>query len=169
MLGRRALVEALTQPSAGLGITPLIEASQIGPAGVDLRLGPDVVVNQRATGGMAFDPADTEALPRRIEEYQQHLHRPLGSPLYLQPNEFILARTLEWVTLPKHMAAEAIGRSSWGRLGLVIATATLVQPEWSGTITLELANLGSAPIVLYVGMRICQLVVHRLGDDPQPP
>ena len=55
-----------------------------------------------------------------------------------------------------------IGRSSWGRLGLIIATATAVSPCFKGSITLELVNLGEAPLVLYPGVRIAQLVVHTV-------
>jgi dCTP deaminase len=60
------------------------------------------------------------------------------------------------------MSGEALGRSSWGRLGLIIATATLVEPGFRGTITLELTNVATVPIVLYVGMRIAQIVLFRV-------
>jgi dCTP deaminase len=69
------------------------------------------------------------------------------------------------VTLPKNLSAQASGRSSWGRLGLVIATATLIQPKFRGTITLELANIGTVPIVLYVGVRIAQITLEELVDE----
>ena len=78
--------------------------------------------------------------------------RPFGSAVYLHPGEFAIARTLEHVRLPNGLSGEAIGRSSLGRLGLVIATATLIQPGFRGTITLELTNLAGVPIVLYVGI-----------------
>ena len=61
--------------------------------------------------------------------------------------------------------AYVIGRSSWGRLGLVIATATMIQPGFHGTITLELTNVGNVPLVLLPGTRIAQLVFHHVGAN----
>jgi dCTP deaminase len=166
LLDRAALIESLCDPEIGLAVTPILDAKQIGPAGIDIRLGPDLIVTRRQRGAVAFDPSDGEDLRETIHDFQQYIRRPFGSAVYLQPGEFAIARTLEYVTLPATLSAEALGRSSWGRLGLIIATATLVQPGFRGTITLELTNVGSLPIVLYVGMRIAQLVFSRADDAP---
>jgi len=140
-------------------VTPLLSGGQISDASVDLRLGPDLIVTRRETGVVAFDPADADEMPARLSDYQTYVRRPLGTAFYLHPGDFAIARTLEYVSLPDWLSGQAIGRSSWGRLGLVIATATLIQPKFKGTITLELANLGTVPIVLYVGVRIAQIVL----------
>ncbi|HLM61071.1 MAG TPA: hypothetical protein VK308_09720, partial [Pyrinomonadaceae bacterium] len=75
----------------------------------------------------------------------------------LHPHQFVLAATLEYVSVPYDYYALVLGRSSWGRLGLNIATATTVHAGYRGCITLELRNLGETPLPLKVGLRIAQL------------
>jgi dCTP deaminase len=158
----RELARLLSDPEHGLVITPIVDAEkQIGDASVDIRLGPDIIVSRRATGATAFDPSDGSAFRAQLRARQEYVRRGIGDPFHLQPGEFVIARSLEYVSLPSYVSAEALGRSSWGRLGLVIATATLIQPGFKGTITLELANLGNTPLVLEVGLRIAQLVFRR--------
>lgn len=165
MLSRAALIHQLRDRNSGFAVTPLVDEEQIDHASIDLRLGPDMIVVQRETGVVAFDPVQGD-FAQRLHEYQQYVRRPFGSAFYLHPREFAIARTLEWVTLPKTLGAQATGRSSWGRLGLVIATATLVQPGFKGTITLELSNVGTVPIVLHVGVRIAQLSFFQTTEPP---
>jgi len=165
MLSRDAYTRLLLDANSDFAITPLIDPdTQFGLASVDLRLGPDLVITRRATGVVAYDPGDAEAIQDDLERYQTYVRRPFGSRFYLHPGEFAIARTLEFLSLPTTLSGEAMGRSSWGRLGLVIATATFIQPEFEGTITLELANLGTVPIVLYVGMRLAQVAFHEVTD-----
>jgi dCTP deaminase len=113
---------------------------------------------RRSTAVAAFDPARVDEIAERVRSYQDYLRRPPGSAFYLHPGEFAIARTLEYLTLPDEISAQVAGRSSWGRLGLVIQTAPLIQPGFCGTITLELANVGTVPIVLYVGLRVSQVM-----------
>ena len=163
MLSGTAIARELCSDASKLAITPILDAPrQIGEASLDLRLGPDLIVTRRTTGATAFDPADRDDFIARRRAAQQYIRRPFGSAVYLHPGEFAIARTLEHVRLPSHLSGEAIGRSSLGRLGLIIATATLIQPNFRGTITLELTNLASVPMVLYVGMRIAQLCLFRV-------
>jgi dCTP deaminase len=90
-----------------------------------------------------------------------------GQPLIIHPHQFVLARTLEMVRLPGDLLAYVIGRSSWGRRGLIVATAVVVHPGFAGPITLELRNLGETPIALYPMDRIAQLTFHELsGPGP---
>jgi dCTP deaminase len=156
------LVRMLADPTSGLCVTPLIDAaSQIGEGSIDIRLGPDIIVSPRATGSTVFDPSDPATFRENLDRRQEYIRRGVGDPFLLQPGEFVIGRSLEYVTLPADVSAEALGRSSWGRLGLVIATATLIQPGFKGTITLELANVGDTPIMLTVGLNIAQLVFQR--------
>jgi dCTP deaminase len=75
--------------------------------------------------------------------------------------------TLEWLRIPKNLAAYVVGKSSWGRAGLIIATATGVHPGFKGCLTLELSNVGEIPIAVQPGIAICQLFVHHLDlRDP---
>jgi hypothetical protein len=73
--------------------------------------------------------------------------------------------TLEWIRLPKNLAAYVIGKSSWGRRGLIIATATGVHPGFKGCLTLELSNVGELPIAIKPGMNICQLFLHKVETE----
>ena len=102
-------------------------------------------------------------------EFEEPFDVPLGTSLWLQPQQFVLAATLEFVRLPAHLAAQVLGRSSWGRMGLVVATAVVVQPGYAGNLTLELVNEGNSPIRLYPGVRIAQLIVQDLGEATAKP
>ena len=84
----------------------------------------------------------------------------------IHPGEFCLGRTLEWVELPDDIVARIEGKSSIGRLGLIVhATAGFCDPGWKGTLTLELNNLTRVPIKLYAGLPIAQLSFMTL-DAP---
>jgi dCTP deaminase len=86
-------------------------------------------------------------------------------PFILHPGEFVLGATLERVTLPDDLVARLEGKSSLGRLGLLIhSTAGYVDPGWEGTLTLELSNVANLPITLYHGMRIGQISFQRLSS-----
>jgi dCTP deaminase len=166
MLGKKEIIRRLSDHRSGLAITPIIDAEeQIGEGSVDLRLGPDFIITSRETGISIFDPGRADEIAEGIRGYQRYLRRPPGSAFYLHPGEFVIARTLEYITLPEGTAAQVTSRSSWGRLGLVIATAPLIQPSFTGTITLELSNLGTVPMVLYVGLRIAQVSLYDLNPQ----
>lgn len=86
-------------------------------------------------------------------------------PYIIQPDDFILAQTIEKVRIPKQYVAIVEGRSSFGRLGLMIhSTAGFIDPGFEGNITLEIKNINTIPIAIYPEQRICQLVVHELDD-----
>ena len=162
MIASDELIERLADPKSGFSIAPIIDATnQIGEGSIDIRLGPDIIVSPRATGATVFDPTDSGTFKKDLERRQKYVRRGVGDPFLLQPGEFVIGRSLEYLTLPADISAEALGRSSWGRLGLVIATATLIQPGFNGTITLELANVGDTPIMLTVGLTIAQLTFER--------
>ena len=146
--------------------TPMINAEkQIGPSAIDVRLGTQFIIFKR-TKYSVLDilESDKKDLDSKIGEYQERVFRSLGEGLVLHPQQLVLGCTLEYVRLPNDLIAEVIGRSSWGRLGLVISAATLVHPGYAGVITLELANEGDTPIALYPSIRIAQLVLHKLAN-----
>lgn len=91
-----------------------------------------------------------------------------GDKFVLQPGGFALAATLEWLRLPQTCGAYVVGRSGWGRAGLIIATAVGVHPRFSGCLTLELSNVGSIPIGLHPGAAICQIFVHHVHRRKVP-
>jgi dCTP deaminase len=91
-------------------------------------------------------------------------------PFILHPGEFVLGQTLEWVELPTDIVARLEGKSSLGRLGLLIhSTAGYVDPGWKGTLTLELSNVANLPIALHGGMRIGQISFLRLSSPVERP
>ncbi len=88
----------------------------------------------------------------------------------LHPGEFVLGQTVEWVELPDDLVARLEGKSSLGRLGLLIhSTAGYVDPGWKGNLTLELSNVANLPIALYFGMRIGQISFFRMSSPVERP
>ena len=89
-------------------------------------------------------------------------------PFILHPGEFVLGSTLERVALPDDLVARLEGKSSLGRLGLLIhSTAGYVDPGWEGNLTLELSNVANLPITLYDGMKIGQISFQRLSSPAE--
>jgi dCTP deaminase len=88
----------------------------------------------------------------------------------LHPGEFVLGQTLEWVELPDDLVARLEGKSSLGRLGLLIhSTAGYVDPGWKGNLTLELSNVANLPIALYFGMKIGQISFFGMSSPVDRP
>ena len=91
-------------------------------------------------------------------------------PFVLHPGEFVLGQTLEWVELPNDLVARLEGKSSLGRLGLLIhSTAGYVDPGWKGNLTLELSNVANLPIALYFGMKIGQISFFKMSSAVERP
>ena len=91
-------------------------------------------------------------------------------PFILHPGEFVLGSTLERVGLPDDVVARLEGKSSLGRLGLLIhSTAGYVDPGWDGYLTLELSNVANLPITIYPGMKIGQISFFRLTTPAEVP
>jgi dCTP deaminase len=89
-------------------------------------------------------------------------------PFILHPGEFVLGSTYERVQLPNDLVARLDGKSSLGRLGLLIhSTAGYVDPGWEGNLTLELSNVANLPITLYDGMKIGQISFQRLSSPAE--
>lgn len=157
-LGREDLKQALAEEQ--LYVTPLLSQKQIGRGAIDLRLGTEFLLLKRVRSA-GLNPRNLKQ--EDLEESQERLIVPFGGDLWLHPRHFVLAVTLEYLGLPDDMSASVVGRSSWGRLGLIVATAVFVHPGFRGCLTLELVNEGDAPICLSPGARIAQLELRRLG------
>ena len=92
------------------------------------------------------------------------------NPFMLHPGEFVLGSTLEYIELPNDLVSRVEGKSSLGRLGLLIhSTAGYVDPGFKGHLTLELSNVSNLPITLYYGMKIGQLSYVRLTTSAEYP
>lgn len=120
----------------------------------------------------------------RVFRSSRHTHIDLARPLdditelvtidagafILHPGEFVLGSTRERIRLPDDIVSRVEGKSSLGRLGLLIhSTAGFIDPAWDGHITLELSNVNTIPITLYPGMRIGQLSFFPLSSPAQRP
>ena len=93
-----------------------------------------------------------------------------AQPFVLHPGEFVLGSTLERVRLPDDLVARLEGKSSLGRLGLLIhSTAGFIDPGWDGHVTLELSNVANLPITIYPEMKIGQLSFVQLSEPAQKP
>jgi dCTP deaminase len=93
-----------------------------------------------------------------------------GEPFILHPGEFVLGSTRERVGIPDDLVARLEGKSSLGRLGLLIhSTAGYVDPGWDGYLTLELSNVANLPITIYPGMKIGQISFFRLSTAAEKP
>ena len=135
------------------------DPAMVQPASIDLRLGRSFRVfhNHRITAVDLGDPPSELTEQVTIED---------GGSFVIHPGEFCLGRTDEWVELPDDVVARIEGKSSLGRLGLVVhATAGFCDPGWKGTLTLELNNLTRVPIILHPGLLIAQLSFMTL-DAP---
>jgi len=91
-------------------------------------------------------------------------------PFILHPGEFVLGSTLERIVLPDDLVARLEGKSSLGRLGLLIhSTAGFIDPGWDGHVTLELSNVANLPITIYHGMKIGQISFVQLTEPADKP
>jgi dCTP deaminase len=90
---------------------------------------------------------------------------PLGKVLTLRPGNIVLGTTLEWFRFPLDLMANVVGRSIWGRRGLLIVTASVVRPGSSGTITLEMSNLSDVGLNIRPGVAIGQLFFSRVEGE----
>ena len=132
----------------------------VQPASVDLRLGNSFRVfhNHRTTA------IDLREPPTNLTEEVS------GEMFVIHPGEFVLGVTAEYVELPDDIVARIEGKSSIGRLGLIVhATAGFVDPGFRGTLTLEITNLTRVPITLYPGLLIAQLSFMTLDAPAERP
>jgi len=131
---------------------------------VDLRLGHEFIFMRRAELA-TLEFRDEKALALDLSRFYEKLHVAIDRELVLHPQELVLGATFEYIVVPHDLMAYIIGRSSWGRLGLIIATATMIHPGYKGCPTLELVNHGNIPIKLFPGspIPIAQLAFHSVG------
>jgi dCTP deaminase len=139
------------------------DETMVQPASVDLRLGPSFRVFHNHRIG-AIDLADP---PKNLTELVELAD---GESFVIHPGEFVLGSTEEYVELPDDIVARIEGKSSLGRLGLIVhATAGFVDPGFKGTLTLEITNLTRVPIILWPGKPIAQLSFMALDQPAQRP
>lgn len=131
---------------------------------VDFHLGNRFTI-LRSRRAVQHDPLSED--PKR-DVVVRELFIPMGSDFTLNPGQIVLGTTLEWFRFPYDLMAYVIGRSIWGRRGLLIVTASAVHPGSSGTITLEMCNLGEVGVHLRPGAAIGQLFFSQVEAIPNP-
>lgn len=146
-------------------IEPIDMDAQVQPCSVDLRLANLFRVFKR-TEKAFIDPASDGSL----ENCTELIETKDGKPFILHPQEFMLASTIEYLKLPDDVVGRLDGRSSLGRLGIIIhSTAGHVEPGFYGRLTLEVTNIGKMPVALYPGMRVCQISFEKLSSACEKP
>ena len=156
--------------SGHLSFDPAIEPDQVEPSAVDLRLGNQFTTFKTPPEGVdtVIDLARVKNVEDIATAYGDTQFLKDGEPFRLEPGQFVLAYTMEYITLPNYLAARVEGRSSLARLGLSIhQTAPTVHATFEGQLRLEISLTGPYPCLLYPGQKICQLIIERLGAPAQ--
>jgi dCTP deaminase len=160
VLSDRSISEELE--SGGIVIDPLGEGC-IQPSSVDLHVDRYFRVFRNDTTPF-IDPK------RAQEDLTELVEVDDGQTFILHPGEFVLGSTLERVALGNDLVARLEGKSSLGRLGLLIhSTAGFVDAGWDGHLTLELSNVANLPIAIYPGMKIGQISFLRMTTEAERP
>ena len=153
----RRLIEA-----GRIGIDPY-DAGLMQPSSLDVRVDRLFRVFRNSRYPFIDVKAEQEELTELVEVDG-------AEPFILHPGEFVLGSTLERVTLPDDLVARLEGKSSLGRLGLLIhSTAGFIDPGFDGHVTLELSNVANLPITIYPGMKIGQISFFRLSSSAEVP
>lgn len=139
-----------------IGVSPY-EDYMVQPASIDVRLGPDFIKYNRS-----IEPIDP-GLPEEPLKFN-------ANKIILYPGDFLLGTTLERIRVSPSIGAQVNGKSTLGRLGLIVhSTAGFVDPGFSGNITLEMTNINTRPIILRAGMRVAQISFFRMSAAAECP
>jgi len=147
-------------------ITPAPDyAVQLGSCSIDLRLG-----NKFRIFKNSIHPYIDVKGNIPIDEIMEEIVIPEGKPFVLHPGELALASTMEVLEIADDLIGRIEGRSSLGRLGVIVhGTASVFDPGWNGTPVMELGNLGVMPVAIYPGMRICAFTFEEVSSPVEVP
>lgn len=164
VLSDRDIKKALTDGFLKISPFPDLQ-TQLGSCSIDLRLGNVFRVFEHSKHSY-IDPSK--------KDYSNEITREIqvknGEQFIMQPGDFALAVTLEKVTISPTLLGRLEGRSSLGRLGIVVhSTASIFDPGWDGNPVLELGNLGRMAVALTPGMRICAMTFEELSSPADVP
>ncbi|MGE5041420.1 MAG: dCTP deaminase [Candidatus Levyibacteriota bacterium] len=163
-LSDRDIKKALEEKRIIISPSPDL-STQLGSCSIDLRLGNVFRI---------FDHSKYPYIDPYKKDYSaeitKEVHLKDGSQFIMQPGDFVLAVTLEKVTIPDNMMGRLEGRSSLGRMGIVVhSTASIFDPGWNGRCVLELGNMGRMAVALTPGMRICAMTFEQLSSSAEKP
>lgn len=164
VLSDRDIKKALKAKKILISPSPDLK-TQLGACSIDLRLGNLFRI---------FDHSKYPYIDPYKKDYGAEITKEVrvknGSQFIMQPGDFVLAVTLERVTIPSDMMGRLEGRSSLGRMGIVVhSTASVFHPGWDGKCVLELGNLGRMAVALTPGMRICAMTFEELSSPAEKP
>jgi dCTP deaminase len=160
ILSDRTICDAIE--SGRIVIDPF-DPAKVQPSSVDLTLDRFFRVFRNHTRGVID-------VKERMDDLTEEVEIAPDGVFLLHPGEFVLGATAERVGLPADLVGRIEGKSSLGRLGLIVhATAGFIDPGWKGTLTLELNNLTRVPIKLYPGLLIAQLSFMALDKPAERP
>lgn len=165
ILSDRDIKNAIASGRVKIESDQTFEQFHIHASSMDLRLGSTFKLYEHSKSAVLD--------PKRPETFQGNMRTiTVNEPeaFLVQPGEFVLGVTMESITVPDDLVVRVEGRSSLGRLGIIVhSTAGFVDPGFSGTITLEISNLNRMPVALYPGMRICQLAFEMMTSPAETP
>jgi len=162
ILSDRTLREQL---AAGRIVIEPLDESLIQPSSIDVRISNLFRVFRNHTKGVIDVKQDMENLTELIE-----IPAESDEPFMLHPGEFVLGSTLERIGVPDDLVGRVEGKSSLGRLGLLIhSTAGFIDPGWNGHVTLELSNVANLPVTIYPEMKIGQISFVQLSEPAETP
>ena len=149
--------------AAGRIVVDPFDDAMVQPSSIDVRLDDRFLVFRSHTRAVIDVKEDLTDLTELVKA-------PAGEPFILHPGEFVLGATAERVALPEDIVGRIEGKSSLGRLGLLIhTTAGFVDAGFEGYLTLELSNVATLPITLYPGMKIGQISFLRMDRPAETP
>lgn len=155
--------------SGDIIVHPILDDRQINGGKVDLRLDNVFFLVGRFKRPY-YDPMQLASNEESRERYLEKRIVPYGNYFVLHPNDYALAPLFEFVKLPKNILGRLDGRSSLGRLGIVVhSTAGSVDPGFSGHLVIELMNNGMLPVALYPLMRVATLIFITLTTEAERP
>jgi len=138
--------------------------TQLGSCSVDLRLGNTFRIFEQSKFSQ-IDPFKDD-----IGSFTHEIKIEKNKSFIIHPGDFILGSTMEYIEIPDDLVAALEGRSSIGRLGIIIhSTAAQIDAGFRGNITLEIANMGKMPVALYPGMRVCSISFQKLTSPADVP
>ncbi len=139
--------------------------TQLGSCSIDMHLGSKFRVFKHSSYPFIDlkGPIDTDKIMKEITVSKDE-------PFIMQPGDFALVTTVENLDLADDILGRIEGRSSLGRLGIIVhGTASIFDPGWTGKPTMELGNLGVMPVALYPGMRICAFTFEEVSSPVDVP
>lgn len=158
---RSELIARLSDPSDPFDITPRPSPNDVGSGTVNLRLG-SIFLGARL---LSESVIDAERLGQGQRLFDEFRIRPQAQ-FIIQSRQLVLTSTLEYLSLPHDLTALIQSRSSFGRMGLIAATAAHIGPGYKGCPTLELVNAGEIALRIKPYLDVCQLVVYSAAEDP---